>query len=184
MHEKSLAPLLKALAAIGDDGGLARVLRFVQEYPGEFSLDLCQVPSLKTLIPWSRQRLKGVHPQLASWLAAVRRQLESATASRPAPPTDWTRPADGDCKCQYCAELKAFLADPTSEVGRIAAREDLRQHLIHEIAGNRYDVTHTLERKRSPFSLVLTKTTGSFKRALKRFEADCELLSELPAAES
>jgi hypothetical protein len=36
------------------------------------------------------------------------------------------------------------------------------------------------EKKGSPYSLVLTKTTGSFERAVKRFKADRRLLSELP----
>ena len=37
-----------------------------------------------------------------------------------------------------------------------------------------------LGRKGSPYSLVLTKTTGSFDRAVKRFETDLKLLGELP----
>jgi hypothetical protein len=41
-------------------------------------------------------------------------------------------------------------------------------------------VSSTPERKGSPYSLVLTKITGSFERALKRFEADHRLFSELP----
>ena len=131
----------------------------------------------KSLIPWSRRQFGSVPPQLAAWLASVRRRHESATAQKPEPPTDWARPADVACNCQYCARLTAFLADPANEVGRIPAREDLRQHLIGIIDRHQCDVKHTLERKGSPYSLVLTKTTGSFDRALKRFEADCRLLS-------
>ena len=87
---------------------------------------------------------------------------------------------DVACNCQFCARLKAFIADPANEVGRIPAREDMRQHLIGIIDRHQCDVKHALERKGSPYSLVLTKTTGSFDRALKRFEADCRLLSALP----
>ena len=124
VSEKSLPLLLKALAASGRDEDLSRVIHFVQQSPDEFSLDDCQVPCLKSLIPWSRKQFGSVPPQLAAWLASVRQQLESATAKKPKPPTDWARPADVDCKCQYCAQLKAFLADPANEVGRIPARED------------------------------------------------------------
>ena len=99
------------------------------------------------------------------------------------PPTDWARPADLGCKCEYCAELKAFLIDPANEVGRIAAREDRRQHLIGIIDQHQCDVSHTLERMRSPYSLVLKKTLGSFERAVRRFEANRRLLSALPDAE-
>lgn len=178
--EKSLPLLLQALAASGRDEDLSRVIRFVRELPDEFSLDDCQVPALKFLIPWSRQRFGSVHPQFKSWLDAVRGQLEHATAKEPTPPADWARPADVDCRCQHCAQLKAFLADATHEVGRIPAREDMRQHLIGMIGRHRCDVKHALERKGSPYSLVLTKTTGSFDRAVKRFEEDRRLLSALP----
>ena len=183
VSETSLPLLLKALAASGRDEDLSHVIQFVQESPDEFSLDDCQVPCLKSLIPWSQKRFGSVHPQLLSWLAAVRQKLESATVKHPVPPTDWTRPADLACECQYCAELKAFLADPANEVGRIPAREEMRQHLIGIIDRHQCDIKHSLERKGSPYSLVLTKTNGSFERAVKRFEANHRLLNALPIAE-
>jgi hypothetical protein len=183
VSETSLPLLLKALAASGDDERLSQVIEFVEESPDEFSLDDGQVPCLKTLIPWSQKQFGSVHPQLASWLVSVRQKLESATATHPEPPTDWTRPADLSCQCEYCARLKAFLADPANEVGRIPAREDMRQHLISTIERHQCDVKHALERKGSPYSLVLTKTRGSFERAVKRFEANRRLLLALPVAE-
>jgi predicted 2-oxoglutarate/Fe(II)-dependent dioxygenase YbiX len=182
VSEISLPLLLKALLAGGRDEDLSRVVRFVQQSPDDFRRDDCQVPSLKQLIPWSRKQLGRIHPQLASWLAAVREYLETATTRPPSPPHDWARPADVDCKCRFCAQLNAFLADPANEVGRIPAREDARQHLIVMIGRHQCDVKHSLERRGSPFSLVLTKTTGSFDRAMKRFEADCQQLKALPPA--
>jgi hypothetical protein len=183
VSEKSLPLLIKALLASGCDEELSRVLKFVRESQNEFTIDDCLVPSLKTLVPWSKKQFGSVHPQLASWLTAVRQQLESATAKQPTPPADWTRPAEVDCKCQYCAQLNAFLADPANQVGRIAAREDLRRHVMNNADQHQSDVKYVLERKGSPFSLVFTKTNGSFERRLKRFEADLRLLSELPEVE-
>jgi hypothetical protein len=180
VSEKSLPLLLQALLAGGREEDLSQVVRFVQQSPDEFRLGDCQIPSLKKLIPWSRKQFGRVHPRLASWLAAVREYLETATAKPPAPPTDWARPAGVDCACQYCARLNAFLADPTEEVGRIPARKDARQHLVGMIGRHQCDVKHALERKGSPYSLVLTKTTGSFDRAMKRFEADRRLLKAMP----
>ncbi len=180
VSEEALPLLLKALAAVNCDEDLARVVQFVQDSPDEFSMDDCVVPCLKSLIPWSQKNVGSVHPHLMSWLAAVRRQLETAAAVKPPPPTDWARPVEVKCDCRYCTQLKTFLADPASEVGRIAAREDERRHLVSMIQEHQCDVTSDLERKGSPYSLVLTKTTGSFERAVKRFEADCRLLGELP----
>jgi hypothetical protein len=179
--EKSLPLLLMALAACGRDEGLARVIDFVRKLPHEYSLDYCQVPALIKLIPWSRERFGSVNPRFAAWLEAVRGELERATARRPTPPTDWARPAAIGCKCEFCARLSAFLADPANEVGRIPAREDVRDHLTGIIRQYGCDVTAALERRGSPYSLLLTKTTGSYDRAVKRFEADRLLLRELPS---
>lgn len=178
---EALLPLLvKALAASGRDEDLSRLLGFVQQHPEEFRLDECQVPSLKALIPWAKKHFGAVHPLLASWLGTVRQTLEALTAAEPSPSSDWARPAEVPCRCEFCAQLNAFLADAANKVGRIPAREDCRQHLIMKIEQHQCDVTHTLERTKSPYTLVLTKTTGSFDRALKRFRADQKLLRELP----
>jgi hypothetical protein len=179
VSESSLPLLLKALVASGRNEDLSRVIRFVENSPDEFSLDDCQVPCLKSVVLWSQKQFGLVHPHLMSWLASIRQKLESATATQPAPPADWARPAEVACTCQYCAQLNAFLADPANEVGRIPAREDMRQHLIGMIGRHDCDLKHALERKGSPYSLVLTKTTASFERAAKRFEANCRLLNVL-----
>jgi hypothetical protein len=101
------------------------------------------------------------------------------------PPTDWARPAELSCRCEYCGRLKAFLSDPANEVERIPAREDVRQHLAGIISRDHCDVDSSLERKGQgyPNSLVLKKTKGSFERLVKRYEADCRLLSALPVAD-
>jgi hypothetical protein len=179
VSEWSLPLLLKALVATGRDEDLSRVIQFAENSQDEFTLDDCQVPTLQALVPWLQRHFGAVHPHLISWLASVRQKLQSATARQPSPPADWARTADVACPCQYCAQLKAFLADPVNEVGRIAAREDMRHHLVGMIDRHACDVKHVLERKGSPYSLVLTKTTGSFERAAKRFEADCRLLKVL-----
>jgi 2OG-Fe(II) oxygenase superfamily len=179
VSESSLPLLLKALVATGRDDDLSRVLQFVEAWPDEFSLEGCQVPALKALLPWSQKQFGAVHPQLLSWLASVRQRLESATARQPAAPVDWARPADVACTCPHCMQLKAFLADPANAVGRIPAREDIRQHLIGMIGRHSCDVKHALERKGSPYSLVLTKTTGSFERATQQFAAHRRLLTIL-----
>jgi hypothetical protein len=179
--EKSLPLLLQALAARGREADLSAVILYARESPIKFSLDFGQVPALKLLIPWSRKLLGSVPSPFQSWLGAVRSQLESATAKEPSPPSDWARPAEVTCKCQYCAQLNAFLADAANKVGRIAAREDLRRHVIGMISQHQCDVTHALERLRSPYSLVLTKTTGSYERAVRRYQLDLNLLGELPS---
>lgn len=141
------------------------MLRHVEQSPTVFHLNDCQVPALKSLIARSRRRYGAVPPPLAAWLASVRWRLELATRAEPTPPVDWTRPAEFKCNCRHCGQLRAFLVDPTNAVGRIAAAESSRGHLIDTIEQNRCDVKHALERKGSPYSLVLTKTNQTFNRA-------------------
>jgi hypothetical protein len=178
--EQSLPPLLKALLCAGRDAAVARVIDFVQNSPDEFSLDQGQIPCLKLLIPWSQKQFGPVPPRLVDWLSSVRQWLESATAEPPAPPADWARAASVDCRCKHCAQLNKFLADPDQETVSIATPEYGRAHLLDQIRRYQCDVKHTLDRKRRPYALVLTKTTGSFERAVKEFEENRKLLKSLP----
>ncbi len=180
--EAGLPVLLRALLNCGVNEEFSRVIQFVESNPGQFTLENGQVPVLKQLVRWSIRRFGQIPQPLQKWLTTVRTRLETATACEPEPPADWTRPSVVSCRCEYCARLSAFLKDPTAEVGRIPAREDIRSHLIQVISGHRYDVTHKLEKLRSPFSLVLTKTQDSFNRTLKRYQLDRELLKALPLA--
>lgn len=181
--EAGLPLLLRSLLTCGCHEGFSRVIQFVESNPGQFTLEHGQVPALKQIVPWSIRRFTAIPEPLQIWLTAVRRQLETATAHEPEPPADWTRPSVVSCRCEYCVRLRVFLKDPTAEVGRIPAREDIRSHLIQEIDRQRFDVTHKLEKLRSPFSLVLTKTQGSFNRTLRRYQLDRELLEALPRSE-
>jgi hypothetical protein len=173
--------LIKALLACQAGPGTKRVIGFVQRNAGEFRLDQAQVPCLKSAVAWSQKQFGQVPAQLLEWLHSVRATLESATARRPQHPDNWERSANVDCRCQHCAQLNAFLADASQEIGRITAREDSRVHVIEMIRRHGCDVKHALERKGSPYALVLTKTTGSYDRAVQQFEADQKLLASLPA---
>lgn len=180
LAEAGLPDLCKALLCCGREESMNRVLRFVDSYPDRFSLEDGHVPALKKLVPWSVKKFGHPPAPLESWLSAVRRQLETATASVPQPPSDWTRKSNVSCQCRYCGQLKDFLMDRDAEVGRIPAREDMRSHVIQEIERQQLDVVHSLEKRGSPFTLVLKKTQASFQRRLKRYHLDKELLDALP----
>ena len=181
--EKSLPLLVKALVAMERHDDLARVVDFVLKSTKEFGVQQCQVPSLIKLIPWSKKRTGSMPEALADWLIAVRTDLEAATAARPTAPADWARAANVSCKCQHCAQLNAFLADRHKDVDRIRAPESERAHVIGLIQHHRCDVSHTLDTKGRPYSLVLKKTSDSYHAAVKQFETNRELLESLPVLE-
>jgi hypothetical protein len=152
------------------------VIGFVNSQPERFSIEKVQVPCLEQVFTWCRKQDAVVHPLLMQWLQRLEQELSAATTQPPQPPADWARPAEIACSCRLCQQLNQILADPLAATGRIPAREDARSHLISMIHKHQCDVTHKLEKKGSPYSLVFTKTNGSFERRMKRYVADRELL--------
>lgn len=179
-EEAILRTLVEALLAVGADTDLDRVIELVRASSDRIRVGACQVPALCGLVPWCRKRTGEVHSRLAGWLRGVRDELKSATAERPAPPSDWARPASISCCCEYCTQLARFLADPARNSERIPAREDRRTHLINIIDQNACDVRHTLDQSGRPYSLVLVKTNRSHERAVEQYEENLRLLASLP----
>ena len=82
--EKSFPLLVRALLAIGGDEELSRVIHFVQQSPNEFNLDDCQVPCLKSIVPWSLKRFGSVPRQLAlGWSPSVKGSNRPPPGNRP-----------------------------------------------------------------------------------------------------
>jgi hypothetical protein len=177
--ESFLPTLLRTLSFTGDEPALKELIQFVTSQPKEFSIEKVQVPGLSQFVTWCRKQKVAVPPQVAAWLQSIEQQLSEETAHEPQPPTDWTRPATLNCSCRFCKELMEILADPSAARGRIAAPEGDRSHLINIIERNECDVSHRLEKTGRPFSLVLTKTNGSFKRRVQRYHADQKLLEKV-----
>ena len=179
--ERTLAALVRILIIAGNDDDLERVIAFLASHAERFSLEQVQVPSLERVVAWLRKETRPVPPLVAGWLRSLQQQLRAATAEEPQPPSDWSRPAQIPCTCRYCKELKAFLADPNSANGRIAAPEQTRYHVLGEIDRYRCDVAHKLDKTGRPYSLVFTKTKGSYEQRLKRYAADQKLLERVNA---
>ena len=99
---------------------------------------------------------------------------------RQKPPADWTCPSETSFQRRFCDQLSEFIKTPSAEVGRIPAREDIRSHLIQQISRTRFDLTHTIEKLKTPYTLILTRTQDSFNRALKRYQLEKKLLASLP----
>ena len=122
--------------------------------------------------------IAGSAAYLALWLQAAR-SLLARSATPPKAPTDWIIPADISCKCDLCAQLKAFCADPDAEVRRFPVRKELRKHLHRQIDDNRLDIDHVTERRGSPYTLVCTKNRASHQRRLKEYDEDVSWMRAL-----
>ncbi len=137
--------------------------------------------ALFALESWLVGKLAEPHRAISRWLAECRSALESRVAQVPEKPTDYRRPADLACGCSDCSELSSFLANPDESVHRFSVRKERRRHLHQIIQRHKCDLTHVTERRGSPYTLVCTKTTASYKAARQVHERDKKNLIRLKA---
>ena len=122
--------------------------------------------------------LAHTNPFATLWRHAAGSLLKrSATLQKE--PRHWKIAADIDCKCDLCADLRAFCKDPAAQVARFPVRTDLRAHLHRIIEYNRLDIDHETERRGSPYTLVCTKNRASYKRRLAEYSKDVSWMRRL-----
>ena len=105
--------------------------------------------------------------------------LLKRSATLPKEPRHWKIAADIDCKCDLCADLRAFCKDPGTQAARFPLRADLRAHLHRIIEHNRLDIDHETERRGRPYTLVCTKNRASHKRRLAEYSKDVSWMHRL-----
>lgn len=99
---------------------------------------------------------------------------------RPNASVDWSQ-SDGsrgygskNCSCGPCRALDAFLADPKERVGRFRYNESIRKHLRYEL--DSLDFKFNTEQGKSPYTLVITKTTNRRERELREWKGTISAL--------
>ena len=105
--------------------------------------------------------------------------LLKRSATPPKEPRHWKIAADIDCKCELCADLRAFCKDPAARVARFPLRADRRGHLHRIIEYNKLDIDHETERRGRPYTLVCTKNRASHKRRLAEYSKDVSWMRRL-----
>jgi hypothetical protein len=176
----SLVLLMKCAIATGDDTAMSHCLRLRKEAGDLFDRRDFDAKVCTDLVQWSGERFGRRLESQSGWLQEIRRFLEAETHSEPKPPSDFARPDNVGCTCPYCRQLCAFLGDPELETGEIKGLKAKLTHVQDQLKGAELDAEAELDRSTRPFTLKLTKTLGSYVRAVKRFEKDLELLASLP----
>jgi hypothetical protein len=179
-----LEGLARSLIAADRRDVLSRFVDHALALPKRYPLRTAHLAALAALRPWLKKHVKQPIAALTHWLASCREQLEALTAQVPQEPTDFRRSAAIGCKCAECAELSRFLKDPKESVHRFSAREERRKHLEHRIREHRCDLDLKTERRGSPYTLVCTKNTASYRAKLKTYHEDLEHLAMVRAIES
>ena len=122
--------------------------------------------------------LADTHTFATLWRHAAGALLERS-ATFPKEPRHWKIAADIDCKCDLCADLRAFCQDPAARVARFPLRKDRRAHLHRIIDLHRLDIDHETERRGSPYTLVCTKNRATHKRRLAEYSKDVSWMRRL-----
>lgn len=178
-----LAGMARSLLLTGQDALLARFIDHVLGLPKLYPLRPAHIEALEALRPWIKKHVKTPSPALARWLTACREQFEALTAELPQEPKDFRREDPIKCSCKECAELKQFLRDPKEQQHRFRMREERRRHLENEIYHTQCDLDTKTETKGSPHTLICTKNTASYKKALKTYHDDLAHLATVRAIE-
>ena len=103
---------------------------------------------------------------------AVLTHLERRIAEPLAPPADWQRPAEVQCRCAHCRDLSAFLGSPTEAVWHLKAAQDARTHVEHSIRRSRCDLDCTTDKRGRPYTLVCKKNQASYEGRVRQREKD------------
>jgi predicted 2-oxoglutarate/Fe(II)-dependent dioxygenase YbiX len=151
------------------DAALAqRAASHVLAWPKHFGLDRVVVPAVKCLL----QAKKRGGPAFDALRSACVGHLQQRIAEPLEAPRDWARPTQLGCKCQHCAELSRFLANPTLEGWTLRAAQQVRTHVEDEIRRARADVECETLRRGSPHSLICKKNQASYKRRVAQRKQD------------
>lgn len=171
-----LPPLAQSFLALEEPELLERLVTYVLDRSKEFDLTTVQVPALLKLESWLKRNVHRFSAPLHRWLSAAFKELEYRESHPPQEPADWRRESTTGCDCADCTSLSYFLNDPDKKTLRLPLATHRRQHLHQVIDLRKLDTTHVTERFGRPYTLVCTKTMGSFERALKAHHVDLDHL--------
>jgi len=159
------------LVAITDgiDAALAmRAASHVLAWPKHFGLDGIVVPAVKRLLQANERRGPALDVLHSACVAHLKQRIAEPLEA----PRDWTRPSQLGCKCQHCAELSRFLADPSREDWTLRAAQQIRSHVEDEVRAARADIDCQTLRRGSPHSLICRKNQASYRRRVAQRKQD------------
>ena len=113
--------------------------------------------------------------------AAILAHLRESVRERPQPYPDLARPLpEGmDKPSGSYPEVMKFLVDPAASTFRYQAPQDQRTRLENYLRGRQLDVDFSTLRTRPSHTLLLTKNDRSYYRALRAYENNRQLLTQL-----
>jgi hypothetical protein len=113
----------------------------------------------------------GAAPAFDAVAAHCAERLASRLARAERAPGNWSIQLPPGCRCELCAELDRFLADPGAEQLDWPLAKDKRSHVHGRIDAHELPVRHQTRRTGRPYVLVLTKTREIHRREAQERKA-------------
>jgi len=135
--------------------------------PATYGFDIVLVPALLKLSGPTGSAIESLH-------SACLQHLSKRIAEALEPPRDWVRDSTVKCKCNHCAELSNFLADPEQKEWLFKAVQHVRSHVADSIKQSGCDLNLTTIKKGSPHILACVKNQASYERRVLQRKKDLE----------
>lgn len=172
--------LLTALRLLGALPLAERAVDHLLAWPATFAVDDMLVPAALRLAEQGGDVRDW--PPTRRLAAACLDHLDQRIAEPLTAPADFSRPSRIACKCNPCAELSAFLADPVRKVWTFKAAEIHRSHVESSIRNHDCDLNLETDRRGRPYALVCTKNQASYLRRVAQRKKDLENQARLTMA--
>ena len=170
--------LFKVFSVLQCEKQLQIVIQSFFKQPNRYPLSTTLVPAA---IELHQCMYEGTHAPLYSLLSHCVITLQRSTQEAPT----WSNNSDLDCSCELCAELAAFLKDPTRKVARIQKRAHLEHQLTHcsdvtcEVGTPHIVVTQNLRLHEALHTLVVTKNQQSHEAKVQNYQSQLALLQQV-----
>lgn len=170
-----LAAVCSAAMSLGDEDRIQRLAQFVLE-----NANLYESAGLVLVLKKVDAKLApSLHQELFTLLEA---RLQKEADSHIHDKDDWRIAHTINCRCELCAQLKAFLDHSGHRALDIPAAKNKRMHLHRKIDSQKLPVSHTTTRIGRPFTLNLVKKKSLFSREKKLRQSKLDLLKQVRLA--
>jgi len=103
-------------------------------------------------------------------------EIEKSISNKPFPPKDWRRalPQENNTG-EIWNILMPFLESPTLEKIEYKKAQGYRDEMVNGIRNAHLDLDTETIKRGTPHTLLITKNAATYKKALKKWNEDCEL---------
>lgn len=169
-----VGPLFKCLVTLECNEQLHSLVKAFCAKPNRYPVLHTLAPACEALYESLKEGENEPFQQLLSYCISSLESLSSIAVS-------WSEPVSFSCSCEDCVELIHFLEHPRETQHQFNIGVKRRNHLEKILHRHSCSVTCATERKRSPYTLIVTKTQAAYEKNSKKYQNEKASLSRLQA---